>query len=209
MGQVKDKEQRFFHLEISIDSTEQISLLITLTREIKRVIANGQGQIETLWDDVSLYYSQKAYPYIHKIENLMRKLITYFMLTKVGKDWVNTASPGTIKKQIDSRKKQNIDVLFQVDFIHLGDLLFKSYTSKSIEELFDLAETQEDPEEFNIETVLEFKPRSNWDRYFSEIVDCEAEYLNKRWKQLYELRCDIAHNKPFGPSKLQDNAFRK
>ena len=204
MGQIKDKDQRFFHIRISIENDNFIIAIITLARAIRKVVIDGGGQIETLWDDVSLYYSHRAYPHIHRIENLMRKLITFFMLTKVGKDWVNTSSPETIRKQIDSKQKQYIDALFQVDFIHLGDFLFKSYTSKNIEELYNLIEEQGSLSDISLDEILEFKASSNWDRYFSNIVDCEANYLNKRWKHLYDLRCDVAHNKLFDRAKYED-----
>ena len=45
------------------------------------------------------------------------------------------------------------------------------------------------------EDLLQYVPKSNWDRYFSNIVECEGEYILKRWNTLYELRCKIAHNK--------------
>lgn len=198
MGQVRGKNQRFFHVRVAVDEPDSISSLVTLARTIKRVVVDGGGQIETLWDDVSLFYSHKAYPHIHRIENLMRKLITYFMLTSVGKEWVITASPEAVRRQIDSKQKQYIDALFQVDFIHLGDFLFKAYASKNIQELYDLIEDQDGLVDITANEILEFKARSNWDRYFSEFVECEATFLDKRWKQLYELRCDIAHNKLFG-----------
>ncbi len=198
MGQVRGKNQRFFHVRVAVDEPDSISSLVILARTIKRVVVDGGGQIETLWDDVSLFYSHKAYPHIHRIENLMRKLITYFMLTSVGKEWVITASPEAVRKQIDSKQKQYIDALFQVDFIHLGDFLFKAYASKNIQELYDLIEEQGGLVDIIANEILEFKARSNWDRYFSEFVECEATFLDKRWKQLYELRCDIAHNKLFG-----------
>ena len=46
-------------------------------------------------------------------------------------------------------------------------------------------------------------PRSNWERYFNKIVDCESDFLIKRWDKLYELRNHIAHNKPLSKNKLE------
>ncbi len=204
MGRVSDKQQRFFHVRISTDNQNTLDTLVNLARAIKSVIIHGGAQIETLWDDVSLYYSQKAYPYIHRIENLMRKVITYFMLTTVGKEWVNIASPDVVKKQINNRQKRYIDALFQVDFIELGDFLFKAYSTSNIDQLYNLIEEQDGFDALTVEDILDFKARSNWDRYFSDIVDCDAAFLKKRWSQLYELRCDIAHNKLFGRAGLEN-----
>lgn len=204
MSQIKDKKQRFFYLQISANNIESVENLVALARAIKSIVIKGGGQIETLWDDVSLYFSHKAYPYIHRIENLMRKLITYFMITTVGKEWVTTASPEAIRKQINNKQKQYIDALFQVDFIHLGDFLFKAYATRNINELFNLIDEQEELTEISTDDILEFKAQSNWDRYFSDFVECEAAYLKKRWSQLYELRCEVAHNKLFGKSDFQN-----
>ena len=137
----------------------------------------------------------------------MRKVITYFMLTTVGKEWVNVASPEVVKKQIDNKQTRYIDALFQVDFIQLGDFLFKEYATSSIDQLYSLIEDQDGFETLTAEAILEFKARSNWDRYFSDIVECDAAFLKKRWSQLYELRCDVAHNKLFGRADF-DNVKR-
>jgi hypothetical protein len=40
------------------------------------------ARIETLWDDVSFRYCRLAYPVILNTENLMRRLITQFMLAR-------------------------------------------------------------------------------------------------------------------------------
>jgi hypothetical protein len=204
MGKVSDKKQRFFHVTISTGEQNALDAFVNLTRAIKRVVTHGGAQIETLWDDVSLHYSQKAYPYIHRIENLMRKVITYFMLTTVGKEWVNMASPEVVKKQIDNKQTRYIDALFQFDFIQLGDLLFKAYTTSSIDQLYNLIEEQDEFDTLTAEDILDFKARSNWDRYFSVIVDCDAAFLKKRWSQLYELRCEVAHNKLFGRADFEN-----
>ncbi len=37
-------------------------------------------------------------------------------------------------------------------------------------------------------------PRSNWERYFSDILGCGEQFLSKRWDALYLLRCKVAHN---------------
>ena len=49
-------------------------------------------------------------------------------------------------------------------------------------------------DDLNLNELKEFEVKSNWEKYFSKIVDCTDEYLDKRWKELYELRCLVAHN---------------
>jgi len=195
-GEVEGKEQRFFHVKLTFDGEEKdIEEYTNLLRSIKGIVHKAGGQPETLWDDVSLYYSKKAYPLIHKVENLMRKLIAYFMLTNVGKEWVTEASPSAVKEAIDkSKRKQYLDVLHQVDFKHLGDFLFKPYQTRSISELYEKLDSAQKLDDLDLDELKSFTSKSNWERYFSKVVDCEDEYLDKRWQQLYELRCMVAHN---------------
>ena len=125
-SKVGGKQQRFFHVKITYDGDETgMDGYVKLLRSMRGIVHRSGGQPETLWDDVSLYYSQKSYPLIHKVENLMRKLIAYFMLTNIGKGWVTQTSPGIVIDAIDkSKRKQYLDALHQIDFIHLGDFLF-------------------------------------------------------------------------------------
>jgi len=106
-SKVSGKQQRFFHIKVIFDGDEKdMEDYVKLLRSIRGIIHRSGGQPETLWDDVSLFYSQKSYPLIHKVENLMRKLITYFMLTNVGREWVTQTSPGVVMDAIDKSKRK-------------------------------------------------------------------------------------------------------
>ena len=48
--------------------------------------------------------------------------------------------------------------------------------------------------DLNLDELKDFRTKSNWERYFSKVVACDDKYLDKRWTQLYDLRCMIAHN---------------
>lgn len=195
-GEVEGKDQRFFQIRFTFNGNEeQVDSYSSLLRTVKSVIYGAGGQPETLWDDVSFYYSQKSYPLIHKVENLMRKLITYFMLTNIGKEWVSENLPLGIQDSINkSKRKQYLDVLHQIDFKDLSDILFKSYQSSSITDLYNKLGDIENLEDLDLDDLQSFIPKSNWERYFSEYVECEDTYLKKRWDNLYELRCMVAHN---------------
>lgn len=196
IGELSSKEQRFVHMTMTFNGDEDnIDAFTTLLKAIKTSIHSSNGQLETLWNDISGYYSRKSYPLIHAVENLMRKLIAYFMLTTIGKEWITETSPKTVKEAIDkSKRKQYVDVLHQIDFSHLGDFLFKCDETKNIAELLEKIETAHVLEDLTLDELKSFLSKSNWERYFSTIVDCDDSYLNKRWKQLYELRCMVAHN---------------
>jgi hypothetical protein len=81
-----------------------------------------------------------------------------------------------------------------VDFKHLGDFLFKSYETRNVTELYEQIEAAQALEDLSLDDLKSFILKSNWERYFSEIVECDNAYLDKRWNQLYDLRCKVAHN---------------
>jgi hypothetical protein len=205
VGNLEEKSQRFFHIKLSFNGKEEdIDKYAELLRAIRFAINESGGQPETLWDDLSLYYSSKSYPLINKAENLMRKLITYFMLTNVGKEWVVEASPTVIQEAIvKSKRKEYVDVLHKIDFIQLGHFLFKSYQTRNVSELYEKIDNAQTLDELDLSDLKDFKARSNWDRYFSKVVDCTNEYLNKGWSDLYDLRCKVAHNAIVNKSDFQ------
>lgn len=193
-GEVQGKEQRYFHLHFSTEneSPENLDKFAEFLKSIRAVLARLESQPTTLWDDISYFYCNSSYPLIHEIENLMRKLISNFMLITVGVDWVDQASPAEIKAIIAKGKRKDFNALHNIDFKDLADFLLKPYSSVSGEELqkkIKDATTSDD--------VLQIKrmlPESNWSRYFSNLVSCDDTFLQKRWMELYDLRCRIAHN---------------
>ena len=195
---IEGKDQRFFQISLIMSSGEEsLDLFIELQREIKSLISKAGGVPETLVDDVSTYYANKAYPYIHRVENLLRKLITNFMIRKIGSSYVQEASPNEFKVAIDnSKRKKNgyMNAMYQVDFKHLSDFLFKPYTRKKDSDLHQMIRKATVLDDLNLNDLKEFVPQSNWQRYFYSEVDCEDTFLVKRWQELYELRCMIAHN---------------
>jgi len=203
-GKVKGKEQNFFYITLEFKGDEQsIEKYKNLLRTIKKVFKLNKIIVETLRDDLSFHYSKLAYSLIHNIENMMRKFITYFMITNVGKDWVNESSPTHIQEALDkTKRKEYIDVLQQLDFIHLGDLLFKVYSEDDISNLFKKIKTLTN--NINLNELQNYLPKSNWDKYFKEIIDCDDLYLKKRWEQLYDLRNKIAHTSNFTVGDYED-----
>lgn len=125
LGHVKDKKQRFFYISIIYsDNEDKLTYFDNLISNLKHILFSDGLSVETLRDDLSFYYSQLAYSKIHKIENFMRKFITYFMIKNLGKNWLDESSPKQIKEALDkSKRKDYMDRLQQLDFIHLGDFV--------------------------------------------------------------------------------------
>ncbi len=204
-----NKKQRYFRLcftakvdNENVDS--DIEKFCALLKVVRRVILKAIGKddpidIHVLWDDISSHYSMKAYPVINNLENLMRKLIDSFMLIKVGTGWVHDASPRDFSEAIAKNRRQNDNTpLHRVDFIELSNVLLKPYSKRTVDQLYIALKDTDGvltPEE-----QKDFLPLSNWQRYFSGIVECESDYLRVRWEKLYDLRCQVAHNAEFSRS---------
>ncbi|QHG20799.1 HEPN domain-containing protein [Nostoc sp. ATCC 53789] len=196
------KEHRFFHLifvynpKNGID--ENIDDYIKLLKIIRTTVHYLNIEFSVLWDDISLYYSTKAYPLIHEIENLMRKLITKFMLTNVGIAWADETSPPEIKFTNRGGKsgksiKSKANLLYEKDFIDLADFLFEPYQNHDTIGIYKLLKSAQNINDLNLDELKQFIPKSNWHRYFFGI-NYEDSQLQKKWKDLYQLRCQVAHN---------------
>jgi hypothetical protein len=90
-GEVAAKNQRYFHLHFTWDGdpdvpSDSLERFLSLLKKVRKMVAQAEGETETLWDDLSAHYARKAYPLIHEIENLMRQLIANFMLVTVGRE---------------------------------------------------------------------------------------------------------------------------
>ncbi len=197
-GEVAVKKQRYFHLHFTWDgdpdtAPDSLERFLWLLKKVRATVAQAGGVVETIWDEVSSHYAVKAYPLIHEIENLMRRLIANFMLVTIGREWAQETLPMAVEAAVKSSKRKDlVNVLHTVDFIHLGEFLFEPYSKRTAQELFAKIKGVKTIED--AEALQEFVPESNWKRYFAELVDCEDGYLKSRWEKLYGLRCKVAHN---------------
>ena len=197
-SELEETKERFFHLHFKCNRVSKILIFEELLRVIKDILYKvSNNEPQTLWDDISFHYSQKSYPLIYEIENLMRKLITKFMLTNVGLGWTKDNIPEEVKESVkgsEKEKKETPGYLYKVDFIQLRNFLFKEYSPVSPHKLLEKLKTTKTLSELTLEELKFYVPTSNWDKYFSEIVECERDYLSNRWDKLYKLRNKVAHN---------------
>jgi len=200
-GENLTEDERYFYIEINCEDEKDIDKFAELSEKIKfnlQKIDSESVRINTLWDDIGRYYATKAYPLINEIENLMRKLISQFMLINVGMEWTNTAMHDELKEKIQKKNKSIeplIDDLHKTDFIHLSDVLFKKYRTLDIEELNRKLSGAEKNSQIDFNEIKGFILKSNWERHFSSKVDFKEESLKKQWEMLYELRNKVAHNR--------------
>ena len=52
--------------------------------------------------------------------------------------------------------------------------------------------------------LKQYAPFTNWEKYFSQRVQCDSEYLQAKWERLYQLRCKIAHCKGLTFQELEE-----
>ncbi|TBL53989.1 hypothetical protein EYY98_01955 [Obesumbacterium proteus] len=205
-------EHNFYSINLSITNESDIDSLSITIREIKKTVGKmTKIPMQLIWDDISRFYAERAYPQISHIENVMRKLITKFMIINVGIMWASKAIPDTFKasrvekngnkenKENKEIKKLNYHILYDTDFIQLSDILFNEYRDIDVQELISKLRDidAKNIDENMISSIKKFIPTSNWDKHFKNLVDCDGKFLKVRWEKLYELRCKIAHNNTF------------
>lgn len=198
-----DKEPTYFILHFECENENDIPVFVKAIRTIRTVLSIINPTVYKLWDDVSQYYAEQAYSKIYKVENLMRKLLTKFMYINLGINWTSERMPEEVVESIKSSNKDP-NFLHNVDFIQLSNFLFSEKYPNHKESLIKKLSNAANIEELNLAEIKSLLPESNWSRYFEELVDCEDDFLTKRWDKLYKLRNDIAHSRFISIGELNE-----
>lgn len=197
------KEHLFFSISLHCNTHEEIEQFSNLLKTVRSSLNLITQNVNVILDDLNLFYAQKAYPIIFNIENLMRQIITKFMLTNVGVGWTKERVPTEVQQSINPSNK-DLNFLNNVDFIQLKNFLFSENYPNDKDSLIKKLKAAKDFSNLDLDDIKSLLPESNWERFFEPIVGCEAEYLKKRWDKLYDLRCKVAHNKSFKKNDLED-----
>ncbi|SFP52500.1 hypothetical protein SAMN05216229_103115 [Geopseudomonas sagittaria] len=133
----------------------------------------------------------------------MRKLIAKFMLINVGMNWSKDAINPELFKKIESYEDEDIHLndLYKLDFIHLKQVLFDKKRDISLEELDRILSKTNFSDE-DKDKITKYAPRSNWEKYFSALLDEKDKGLEKKWEILYKLRNKVAHNRNVSKSEF-------
>lgn len=198
-NKVKSINERFFLVILECENTDHIdefSELLDRLRDIVQRISPDQCTINTLWDDIGRIYAERSYPLINEIENLMRGLIARFMLITVGMKWSKDAMHPDLFSQIENFEEEApyTDDLQKLDFIQLSDVLFKKKRDISLDDFDKLLQATKFSQE-DKDKILKYIPKSNWEKYFSSIIEEKDTDLEKKWALLYKLRNKVAHNR--------------
>ncbi|WP_196892139.1 HEPN domain-containing protein [Aureivirga marina] len=195
---IKNNNRRIFDITFTLKDIDKIEQFSEFTKVFRSLIIYLKGHINLQRDEVSHYYSKLAYPKINKIENVLRNLISRFMIINVGTNWEENYFPKEIRNTINKKNIKNkyTSDLHSIDFIDLAGFLFNKYSTKekSISQLIKLIDSTEDIQNLDLQNLKDHTPKSNWERHFSNLIDSDGDTLQTKWKKLYELRCLIAHN---------------
>jgi DNA-binding transcriptional MerR regulator len=175
---------------------DEFSEMCERIKSVAERISPGKTVINTLWDDIGRLYAEKAYPIINEVENSMRRLIAKFMLINVGMNWSKDAITPELFNKIENFEDEQIysNDLHKLDFIHLKQVLFDKKRDINLEDLDRLLAKTKFSEE-DKEKILKYIPKSNWEKYFSSLLDEKDSSIEKKWEILYKLRNKVAHNR--------------
>lgn len=196
---IPSNKERYFIIAIENNNDELVDEFSEVGEKIKELsgrINPNSTIVNILWDDVGRYYAHKSYPLINDVENVMRKLISKFMLINVGMDWSKEAIHPDLASKIERFEENDIHLndLYKLDFIHLSEVLFKKKRDINLDELDRVLARNEFTEDDKTK-ILKFLPKSNWEKYFSELLGEKSQNLEKKWEILYKLRNKVAHNR--------------
>lgn len=178
---------------------DQIDPLEKADDIIHRIIKHYKKyNITTLWDDISIHYGKKLYPIMNHIENQMRKLLYFFMVNALGKNWVKKATPKEIKEKIGMEPEME-NYLHTISFNQLGKFFFSTFPKMELSNIIDkLKKLVKNNEEDKLsELISDFEGKSNWERYFrDQVKDIDLKKdLEDDWSILTEYRNKVAHCK--------------
>jgi len=199
----QSSKERIFNLKIvykqeDIDNDKHFASCLNLRDKIRETIGYlPKVKICPLWDDLSFKQSKEAYSYIYEVENLMRKLITKFMVINVGTQWAAS-------EKVKTKKTNNInigdapDALYKLDFIELTDILLghnrAKFSDEDVTKVYQKIFKAKTSTELDINELKNVVSLSIWQKYFSDLIHYDHKKLQADWEKLYDLRCKIAHN---------------
>lgn len=162
--------------------------------------------IRILTDDISTEISNKAYPLINELENLLRRYIAKFFTQKIGLDWWTKAVPDKVieKTKLRTDNETVFSNIVQtdltlIDFDDLGEIIYKHKLGFNRPD--NLAESL-----LKVNTIEELEKLkadldSNYTRFFKQ--NFKAVDFDKKWRQLFRVRNKVAHNNLFVQEDLE------
>lgn len=162
----------------------------------------GFAHIRVLNDDASHKLGMEIYPHINKIENLLRRYLVKFFITRVGTSWWELKSiiPDEFRDKVKMRKDNKDNELYRnqainlintdvhwIDFNELGDILTKQTSAFSkVEDVIKRIESTTDLESLKKEIT------GTYPKYFKDFFG--KTNFSIKWESLFEIRNRVSHN---------------
>lgn len=163
--------------------------------------------IRILTDDISTEISNKIYPLINELENILRRYLAKFFTQKVGLDWWKQAVPDKVIEK--TKMRQDNENVFSkivetdmtlIDFNDLGEIIYKHKLGfNKPENLTDKILSISSVEELQ---KLKQDLDGNYNRFFKQHFKDFS--FDSKWKQLFQLRNKVAHNNLFIKPDLEN-----
>jgi hypothetical protein len=159
-------------------------------------------------DEVSEKIACQLYPYLYRVENLLRGYLTRFMTTRFGGTWWKLNASKEMDDKGKMRKKNEVvfgklidKSAFLIDFDELGDLIFEQTSGFLTREDIENRVTQL-PESVEALKALKADLQSNYHKFFKAAF-ADREFKAK-WNKWEYLRNKIAHTNLFTKEDLAD-----
>ena len=204
ISQISQEEELDFNIKNTFilkligdfETVEKIRILV-----LKHLQNAGLDQTYILNDEVSEKISTEIYPKINYVENLLRKYVMKFFVTKLGPSWWNVTADGEMKKKVIARKNNETSFsnhvdnrAYLIDFGELGKIVHSQssgFISREdiVSKVLELEETQEAIKKLKIEL------ESNYTKFFKE--NFKSNNFQQKWEELEKIRHKVAHNSLF------------
>ncbi|BBD54797.1 hypothetical protein NIES204_20930 [Planktothrix agardhii NIES-204] len=165
----------------------------------------GFSYRQILIDEVSNKIAIETYPLLNSIENLLRKYIVKFFITKIGTDWWSIAVSSDTRKNVQTKISNEIvftrsyRVVANVTLLNFDQLGKIIYSQSSIftktEDIFEKIKTAKDLESLKQELLY-----GNYVKYFKDTF--EQNEFEEKWKKLTFIRNKVAHSNYFTKEDL-------
>jgi len=194
--ELKQSINAFDEIIFYIKMVGNMNSLEVLRGEFLSTVKPYFGNIYIIKDDVSISLAIKLYPYINKVENLLRQYIMHYMILKIGSGWWTLNVTDNVDRKSKDRNQKSAfkglisQDIYQIDFKDLGGFIFDNFSIfKTKNDILKELNKCNDIDDFN---KLKENIISNWDKYFKDIFN---ESWKNDWEELAEYRNQVAHNK--------------
>jgi hypothetical protein len=200
-GLVPSQAQRYFKLKLS-SKEDKLNEYTELTTLLEKLISKLHKDliINVLWNDIARKYAIEGYDLINQVENLLRRLITDFMLINVGYDWHKSHIPISVENRDTHLKETYSDYLHQTYFSDLKTILFEGQRNMNLRDIGQVqkfVETciSEKKTQILVDELKGVISKSLWEKYFSKDSTYKKKELEEDLEKLNSLRNEIAHNR--------------